>query len=96
MGQQRLNALAMLSIENELIHGLFDFNSKVIEKFAQMKDVNLTGESNLLLFLIITIDCCIEPLVHAWRRFDTQVSEGSFVMYLCICGINYVIIFSDV
>ena len=38
MGQQRLNALAMLSIENELIHGLFDFNSKVIEKFAHMRE----------------------------------------------------------
>ena len=31
---------------------------------------------------------------RAWRRFDTQVSEGSFVMYLCICGIDYVIFIS--
>ncbi|XP_028327722.1 zinc finger MYM-type protein 1-like isoform X2 [Gouania willdenowi] len=38
MGQQRLNALAMLSIENELIQGLPDFKSKVIEMFAHMKD----------------------------------------------------------
>ena len=38
MGEQRLNALAMLSIESELIHGLLDFNSKVTERFAQMKD----------------------------------------------------------
>ena len=38
MGQQRLNALAMLSIENEFIHGLMDFDRRVIDKFAQMKD----------------------------------------------------------
>ena len=38
MGQQRLNALSMLSIENSFIHGLVDFNSKVIERFAQAKN----------------------------------------------------------
>ena len=36
MGQQRLNA--MLSIENPFVHGLVDFNSKVIERFAQEKN----------------------------------------------------------
>ena len=34
MGQQRLNALSMLSIENLFVHGLVDFNSKVIQRFA--------------------------------------------------------------
>lgn len=38
MGQQRLIALAMLSVESEFIHGLLDFNNKVIEKFAHVKD----------------------------------------------------------
>ena len=38
MGQQRLNALSMLSIENPFVHGLVDFNSKVIERFAQAKN----------------------------------------------------------
>lgn len=28
MGQKRLNALSMLSIENPCVHGLLDFNSK--------------------------------------------------------------------
>lgn len=36
MGQQRLNA--MLSIENPFVHGLVDFNSKVIQRFAQAKN----------------------------------------------------------
>ena len=36
MGQQRLNA--MLSIENPFVHGLVDFNSKVIKRFAQAKN----------------------------------------------------------
>ena len=38
MGQKRLNALSMLSIENPFVHGLVDFNSKVIERFAQAKN----------------------------------------------------------
>ncbi|KAJ8349708.1 hypothetical protein SKAU_G00248380 [Synaphobranchus kaupii] len=38
MGQPRLNALAMLSIESLLIHQLQDFILKVIEKFAQKKN----------------------------------------------------------
>ena len=38
MGQKRLNALSMLCIENPLVHGLVDFNSKVIERFAQAKN----------------------------------------------------------
>lgn len=33
-----LNALPMLSFENELIHGLLDSDERVIEKFSQMKD----------------------------------------------------------
>ncbi|KAK0145279.1 Zinc finger MYM-type protein 1 [Merluccius polli] len=38
MGQPRLNALAMLSIESQLIQQLQDFIPKVIEKFSQRKD----------------------------------------------------------
>ncbi|XP_053269531.1 zinc finger MYM-type protein 1 [Pleuronectes platessa] len=38
MGQKRLNALAMLSIENLFIHGLVEFNSKVIRRFALAKN----------------------------------------------------------
>ena len=38
MGQKRLNALSMLSIENTFINGLLDFNDKVIERFAQAKN----------------------------------------------------------
>lgn len=38
MREQRLSALAMLSIEKELIHGLVDFNERVINKFAVKKD----------------------------------------------------------
>nr|XP_057944564.1 uncharacterized protein LOC131139212 [Doryrhamphus excisus] len=34
-GKQRLNALCMLSIENQFIQGLTDFNIKVMEKFAR-------------------------------------------------------------
>ena len=38
MGQERLSALAMLSIEKDFIMGIQDFNNKVIDKFAQSKD----------------------------------------------------------
>ncbi|KAM4557752.1 zinc finger MYM-type protein 1-like [Odontesthes bonariensis] len=38
MGQQRLNALSMLSIENPFVDGLTDFNSKVTETFAHAKN----------------------------------------------------------
>ncbi|KAL2086792.1 hypothetical protein ACEWY4_017851 [Coilia grayii] len=38
MAQDRLNALAMLSIEKRLTHDIPDFNRLVIEKFAHMKD----------------------------------------------------------
>ena len=38
MGQKRLNALSMLSIENQFLHGLVDFNRKVVERFAQAKN----------------------------------------------------------
>lgn len=37
MGQDRLNALAMLSIERELIHNYPDFNEMVINLFASQK-----------------------------------------------------------
>lgn len=37
MGQQRLKAMAVLSIKNDFIHGLPDFDRKVIEKIAQTK-----------------------------------------------------------
>ncbi|XP_078533623.1 zinc finger MYM-type protein 1-like [Lissotriton helveticus] len=38
MLQERLNALAMLSIESELVQNIADFNIQVIEKFAALKD----------------------------------------------------------
>lgn len=38
MGQDRLNALAMLSIEKKLTRDIPDFNTRVIEKFATQKD----------------------------------------------------------
>lgn len=34
----QLNALAMVSIEKKLIHDIPDFNKKVIEKFAALKE----------------------------------------------------------
>lgn len=37
MGTDRLNALAMLSTEKKMIHGIRDFNKKVIEEFATSK-----------------------------------------------------------
>ena len=38
MAQDRLNALAMLSIEKKLTRDIPDFNKRVIEKFASQKD----------------------------------------------------------
>ncbi|XP_055083313.1 uncharacterized protein LOC129456849 [Periophthalmus magnuspinnatus] len=38
MNQDRLNALAMLFMENQLITHMWDFNQRVIEKFACQKD----------------------------------------------------------
>lgn len=38
MTEERLCALAMLSIEKDLIMEIPDFNDKVINKFAQQKD----------------------------------------------------------
>ena len=38
MAQDRLNALAMLSMVKNLIENILDFNTKVIEKFAIQKD----------------------------------------------------------
>ncbi|XP_078515047.1 52 kDa repressor of the inhibitor of the protein kinase-like [Lissotriton helveticus] len=38
MLQERLNALAMLSIESKLVQNIADFNVQVIEKFAALKD----------------------------------------------------------
>ena len=38
MGQDRLNALAMLSIENGLVRDIPNFNTRVIERFAAQKD----------------------------------------------------------
>jgi len=38
MHQERLTALAMLSIEKKLINSMGDFNTKVIEKFASKKN----------------------------------------------------------
>ena len=38
MGQERLNALAMLSMERELVLNMRDFNEKVIDRFATLKE----------------------------------------------------------
>lgn len=38
MSQDRLNALAMLSIEKSLVSNISDFNTRVIEKFGSKKD----------------------------------------------------------
>ena len=38
MAQDCLNALAMLSMEKNLIQNIADFNNKVIERFATQKD----------------------------------------------------------
>jgi hypothetical protein len=38
MGQERLNALAMLSMERELVLNMRDFNEKVIDRFAALKE----------------------------------------------------------
>ena len=38
MGNERLNALAMLSIEKRMIHGIPEFNKLVIEEFAVNKE----------------------------------------------------------
>ncbi|CAL8253828.1 unnamed protein product [Boreogadus saida] len=39
MGQERLNALAMLSMERELVLNMRDFNEKVIDRFAALKEI---------------------------------------------------------
>ena len=38
MGQERLNALAMLSMERELVLSMPDFKEKVIDRFAALKE----------------------------------------------------------
>ena len=38
MDQERLNALAMLSMERELVLNMRDFNEKVIDRFAALKE----------------------------------------------------------
>ncbi|KAL2079071.1 hypothetical protein ACEWY4_024815 [Coilia grayii] len=38
MGQERLNALAMLSMERKLVLGMADFNERVIDCFAALKE----------------------------------------------------------
>lgn len=38
MTQDRLNALAMLSMEKRLVNEMADFNQKVIDRFASLKD----------------------------------------------------------
>ena len=38
IGQQRLNALAMLSIEKRLVRDIPNFNIRVIERFAAQKE----------------------------------------------------------
>lgn len=38
MGEERLNALAMLSMEKKLTISILDFNRRVIERFASLKE----------------------------------------------------------
>lgn len=38
MGQERLNALAMLSVERELVRNMPAFNERVIDHFAALKE----------------------------------------------------------
>lgn len=38
MAQERLTALAMLSIEKDFVRNISNFNDKVIDKFAQKKE----------------------------------------------------------
>ena len=38
MGQERRNALAMLSMERELVLNMCDFNEKVFDRFAELKE----------------------------------------------------------
>lgn len=38
MDESRLTALAMLSMEKDLVHNMMDFNAKVIDKFASKKN----------------------------------------------------------
>lgn len=38
MNQDRLNALAMLSMEKRLVTDMVDFNQRVIDKFAALKE----------------------------------------------------------
>ena len=38
MTQERLNALAMLSMEKRLVTDIIDFNQRVIERFANLKE----------------------------------------------------------
>ncbi|KAI4830253.1 hypothetical protein KUCAC02_001897 [Chaenocephalus aceratus] len=42
MSQDRLNALAMLSMEKKLVRDIPDFNKKVIERFATEKERRTT------------------------------------------------------
>lgn len=38
MDEERLSTLAMMSTEKEMIHKLFDFNERVIDRFANRKE----------------------------------------------------------
>ena len=38
MGQERMNALAMLSMERELVLKMPDFHERVIDRFAALKE----------------------------------------------------------
>ena len=41
VGQERLAALSMLSIEKDFIFNITEFNKKVIDRFANIKDRHL-------------------------------------------------------
>ena len=69
MSQDGLNALAMLSVEKELVRETPDFNHRVIEKFACLKDrrAKLTYKNNFisLLIIIVNIYCLLTEALLA-------------------------------
>lgn len=64
MGQQRFNALPLVSVENELVHGLLKFaHMEGPPHLTPPKEDNFIGESNLLLYYSLSrllIECCID------------------------------------
>jgi len=48
MGEERLNALTMINIENEMISNDANFNKKVIDMFSETKDRRLDFKYKIL------------------------------------------------